>query len=219
MPDAPAPSAARLPRARWLEPRAVLGLLLVLGSVALGSRVVASADDRTPVWALRRDLAAGARLSPADLVAVRVRLDGASGRYLAAGQAPSGLVLVRPVTAGELLPSRAVARTGGGEVRDVTLEVGAVDGIDRHAVVDVYVVPRDEPAPSSSAPSESAPSGPVLRRVPVVRTGSGSGFGSSASTTVTVEVPEAQVAPLLAAVATGSVHLVEVPAAPAVAAS
>src|SRR6476469_1490712 len=66
--------AGRTPRRvrppRWLDLRLVLGVLLVLGSVLLGARVVGAADATVPVWAVTGDLAAGTRLDASDLRAV-----------------------------------------------------------------------------------------------------------------------------------------------------
>ena len=53
----PTPRRVRPPR--WLDLRLVLGVLLVLGSVLLGARVVGAADATVPVWAAAGDLAAG----------------------------------------------------------------------------------------------------------------------------------------------------------------
>ena len=61
--DVSSPQAARLVRSRWLDPRLVTGLLLVLGSVVVGTRVVAAADDTVPVLVAAADLAPGQPLT------------------------------------------------------------------------------------------------------------------------------------------------------------
>src|SRR3954469_9247467 len=83
------PVPRRVSPPRWLDLRLVLGVLLVLGSVLLGARVVSAADATVPVWALATDLAAGSELTAADLVAVDVRLDDAAGAYLSTAQDPA----------------------------------------------------------------------------------------------------------------------------------
>src|SRR3954449_3519595 len=70
----PGPVPRRVRPPRWLDLRLVLGVLLVLGSVLLGARVVGAADATVPVWAVTGDLAAGTHLVAADLRAVDVRL-------------------------------------------------------------------------------------------------------------------------------------------------
>src|SRR3712207_7134950 len=49
------PSPRRVRPPRWLDLRLVLGVLLVLGSVLLGARVVGAADATVPVWAVAGD--------------------------------------------------------------------------------------------------------------------------------------------------------------------
>ena len=61
--DLPAPTATRLTRARWLDARLLIGLLLVLLSVVIGAKVVADADQRVQVWSVTHDLGAD---TPAD---------------------------------------------------------------------------------------------------------------------------------------------------------
>ena len=102
-----APAATRSRPPGWRNPRLLLGLVLVAASVVLGARLMATADDTVPVWALARDLPAGATVSSADLESRNVRFpDGATAdAYLSASDpVPSGARLARAVSAGELLP-------------------------------------------------------------------------------------------------------------------
>lgn len=140
------PAASRLPRRRWRDWRLVLGLVMVLGSAVAGSYLVSTASDTVDVWAAAADLAEGEPLRASDLVAVPVRIEAAQNPYLA-GPIPDSYLLVRPVGAGELLPSSAVAprseAAGVTRLVAVSLDGGAVPGPlavgDR---VDVWVVPR-----------------------------------------------------------------------------
>ena len=95
MTDLPAPRAARLRRPRWRDTRLLVGVLLVLASVALGSLAVGHADDRTPVFAARGPLVPGQRLTDQDLRRVDVQLGAELDHYLsaAAGLAPDRFVL------------------------------------------------------------------------------------------------------------------------------
>ena len=73
-------------RAGWRNPRLLLGVVLVAGSVLLGARLLAAADDTVGVWALSRDLPAGATVGKGDLERRQIRfpdVDTANG-YLAA---------------------------------------------------------------------------------------------------------------------------------------
>jgi flagella basal body P-ring formation protein FlgA len=121
--DLPAPTATRLTRARWLDARLLIGLLLVLLSVVIGAKVVADADQRVQVWSVTHDLGADTPLSGDDLQAASVNLDDATGRYLAASEDLDGLVLTRPVGRGELLPVTAVGRADPTQRRRIVIEV------------------------------------------------------------------------------------------------
>jgi hypothetical protein len=209
--DLPAPSAARLTRARWLDARLLTGLLLVLVSVVVGAKVFADADQRVRVWSVTHDLGADTPLSDDDLEATSVNLDDATGRYLAASEDLDGLVLNRPVGRGELLPVTAVGRPGAAEQRRIVIEVDrfGVAGLDKGQVVDVYVV-RETPSGEPPAKPEL-----VLDRVTVgedVKSG-GSAFGGGGSKAgVSLLVDGADVPDLIDAVAHGDVYLVQVPA-------
>jgi hypothetical protein len=109
-PESPpsSPPAVRLRRPSWLDLRLVTGILLVLLSVVVGARIVAAADETTPMWAVRADLAAGTTVTQSHLVAVRMHVSAGEDRYLSTRRSPAGLALTRDVGAGELLPVAAV---------------------------------------------------------------------------------------------------------------
>ncbi|WP_134772692.1 hypothetical protein [Ornithinimicrobium flavum] len=74
--------ARRLQRPGWRDLRLVVGLLLILLSVAGGARLVTGLDDTTPVYAAARDLLPGQPVSAQDVVAVDVRLgEGCRGTW------------------------------------------------------------------------------------------------------------------------------------------
>lgn len=209
MSDLPSPAASRLPRARWLDARLLVGLLLVLLSVALGATVLADADRRVQVWSVTRDLGAASTLSSDDLRATSVRLDGVAGRYVAATEDLDGLVLTRPVGRGELLPASAVRAAGAPERRRVVIEVdrAGVAGLAKGQVVDLYAVPEspDEPA---------APPRLVLAGVTVaedVRSADGAFGGGGATAGVALLVDVADVPEVIAAAAHSSVYVVQLP--------
>lgn len=212
MTDLPTPRAARLPRARWLDPRLLLGLLLVLLSVALGAKIVSAADERVQVWSVTRDLGADTVLSGDDLTRTAVRLDGTARRYVAATEDLDGMVLSRAVGEGELLPLSAVRVPAAAESqRRIVIEVDRVGvaGLSKGQVVDLYAVRETSAGEPASAPEL------VLAEVTVaedVRSG-GSGFGAGGSTAgVALMVDKDDVASVIAAADGGSVYVVQVPA-------
>jgi hypothetical protein len=137
----PGPTPRRVRPPRWLDLRLVLGVLLVLGSVLVGARIVTAADATVPVWAAAADLAPGTELTVDDLVSVDVRLDDTAARYLSTGTRPEGSVLARAVRAGELLPYSALEEPVAQVQLALPVQAGYVPpSLRRGQVVDVYAV-------------------------------------------------------------------------------
>jgi SAF domain len=137
----PGPTPRRVRPPRWLDLRLVLGVLLVLGSVLLGARIVSAADATVPVWAAAADLAPGTELTADDLVSVDVRLDDTAELYLSAGTRPEGSVLARAVRDGELLPYSALEEPAAQVQLALPVQAGYVPpSLERGQVVDVYAV-------------------------------------------------------------------------------
>ncbi|SNS02196.1 Chaperone for flagella basal body P-ring formation [Geodermatophilus pulveris] len=194
-----APRRVRPPR--WLDLRLVLGVLLVLGSVLLGARVVAAADATVPVWSAAGDLAAGTVLTAADVVAVDVRLDDVAGAYLATGTRPEGRTLARAVRVGELLPRTALEAPAELVQLALPVQAGYVPpGLDRGLVVDVYAVA--DPAAGATGAGDGTVT-PVVAAAPVQAiSGRTEGVLSTATTTVqvVVSVPTDRAPDVLAAI-------------------
>ena len=211
MAELSSPAANRLGTPRWLDARLVGGVLLVLLSVVLGTRVVSAADRSQLVWAAAHDLAPGATVDPGDLKPVRSRLFGAAQLYLSAerGAAPTGYVVQRPIAAGELVPAAALTKDTS-DTRLVTVPVKqfhlppALAGDER---VDVYATTKPK---GSETP---APPELVLADAVVVSVSRGGGRlgGSGADSGVVLRVPAAAVTAVVAAVQRGDIDLVRVP--------
>lgn len=145
---------------RWLDLRLVLGVLLVLGSVLLGARIISSASATVPVWAAAGDLAAGTVLDTPDLVAVQVRLDDAARSYLSAATRPGGRTLSRAVHRGELLPRSALDAPPALVQLALPVQAGYVPpGLGRGRVVDVYAVSGSAGASAAAAPPATGTAG------------------------------------------------------------
>ena len=194
-PGATAPGPAAVPGTvprrvrppRWLDLRLVLGVLLVLGSVLLGARVVAAADATVPVWSAAGDLAAGTQLTAEDLVAVDVRLDDVAGAYLATSTQPEGRTLARAVRSGELLPRTALEEPAELVQLALPVQAGYVPpGLDRGQVVDVYAVA--DPAAGATAAGDGSVALVVAAAPVQAISGRTEGVLSTATTTVQVVV-------------------------------
>lgn len=206
------PAASRVRGPRWKDPRLVIGILLVLVSVAVGARVFTTADRTTAVWAAAHDLDVGTVLTAGDVVQKRVRLLDTASHYVAGDQSPVGYVLTRAVGAGELLPTGAILAPG--KARDHRLVTVAVDrdrlppGLADGARVDVYVTPKGSGGESDSPAVLVVPAANVATSP---RTGGQVG-AATGQVPVVLSVPPDLVAALVDSSRHGDVDLVTVPA-------
>ena len=208
-PTTRAPAARRVEVPRWTDTRLLVGVLLVLASVVLGTRVVATGQQTQAVWAAARDLPSGVTLRPDDVVLAHVRLDDLAARYLLARAPVVGRSLRRAVSAGELLPASALGSTDAASTAH--LLAVPVDGtrlppgLGRGSVVDVYVTPRDAAGGSASGPTRRVLVGATVMDAddqdPGLR-------DPQAAVAVVLDVPDAAVPDLVAAVRSGDVDLV-----------
>jgi hypothetical protein len=144
VPDPPAVPASPRPRRiaapSWFDLRLVLGVLLVLGSVLLGARVVANARHTFPRVAAKRDLAAGTVLTASDLAIAQVRLPGAAGHaYLADLARALGKQLAQPVSAGELVPRSALSVAAARTTVTVPLASGAAPDLHKGERIEMWL--------------------------------------------------------------------------------
>lgn len=193
--------ARRLERPGWKDLRLVVGLLLVLLSVAGGVRLVAALDDTTPVYSAARDLLPGQPVRDGDLVPVQVRLGEAAAGYVdGAAPVPPGTHLLRSVSAGELVPAAALgsARQALDKTVSVPVDTVAARALVQGAVVDVWASRRDPDAVGEAyLDPQLLLGGAVLDRVPAESAGLGAGLGRTA---VQVVVPADRVGEIIAAV-------------------
>ena len=125
--------SVRLRKPSWKDPRLLVGLLLVLASIAAVTAVVGSADQTTGVYAARADIPVGAVVTSADLTVVAVRLDDLQLAYLGVDEGvPEDAVATHLLRAGELVPRAAL---------------GAADELDRKPVG----LTIDDPLPAGTA--------------------------------------------------------------------
>jgi hypothetical protein len=179
-----------------------LGVLLVLGSVLLGARVVSAADATVPVWSAAGDLAAGTVLASDDLVAVDVRLDDSAAAYLSTSTDPAGRTLARAVRAGELVPRSALEAPADLVQLALPVQAGYVPpSLRRGGVVDVYAVA--DRAAGGAAADEAGEVTLVVGGAPVQDiSGRAEGVLSTPTTTVqvVVSVPADEAPDVLAAI-------------------
>ncbi|MCA5894628.1 hypothetical protein LEP48_14910 [Isoptericola sp. NEAU-Y5] len=165
----PAPTAPRLRRPGWRDPRLVVGIVIVAASVALGSWAVSSASQTVPVYAADSTLTPGEPVAVEGLRTVDVRLGSGTDLYLRADRPfPEDLVALRVVDEGELVSRASLGAAADVDVRSVAVPVdqGVSERIAAGAVVDLWSVP--ETSAGGTAPvSDPAPlvTGVVVEQV------------------------------------------------------
>lgn len=189
-------TAARLRRPSWKDPRLLIGILLVLVSVAGVVFLVNSADRTTEVYAARDGIAVGEELTPENVVRAKVRLGETERHYIPVESGlPEGVVAVQRIGKDQLVP-----RASLGEVDDLdrkpvaisieeTLPSQAVAG----ARVDVWVAQPDAKN-GFSEPKLLLPGAEIAE----VTEGS-SALGSARTTVLMVLVEDGQMPALLGA--------------------
>lgn len=209
-----AEAAQRWRRPSWRDPRLGIGVLLVAGSVALGSWAVGQADRTVDVLLAATPLTPGDRLADADLRAQAVRPDGLEGAYLAAGeQVPADAVVTRVVGAGELVPAAAVGSAEDLALRPVVVPLAGPTpaGVVKGAMVDLWLTP----ASGLGVVREEEPSEPRLLAAGLVVADvvvADSVFSGSGGSAAHVLVPQGDLPEVLAALSgQEAVVLVPVP--------
>ncbi|MET0724745.1 MAG: hypothetical protein ABWY36_00240 [Leifsonia sp.] len=181
-----------------IDPRFVVGIVLVLASVAGVYAIVAAADRTTDVYVARDALVVGQSVDRSDVVLTSVRLGPQTGRYLGADGIPDGgLVMTRSVLAGELVPASAVASAAESDLTTVVVSVhGRLPAqVEPGSVVDLW---------SARAVDNAAFDAPavLVSGATVARVAEADGLiRSDTGQSVEVLVPRAKVAVLLEAVA------------------
>jgi hypothetical protein len=212
----PAPPASRLKAPSWLDGRLIIGVVLVLLSVVVGAKIVASSSDYDQIWAASHDLAPGSTIAKGDLVAVKVRFhDHGSGYFSASGSSLIGRTTTAPISAGQLIPVAALPAKQATPMRLVTVPVAKLHmphGDLEGTQVDLYVTVKNSAIDGPHAPQL------VLANVAVAEVVSDSSLGGSNGSGVVLQVPVPYVNAVVGAVESGTIDLVRVPSAEASAA-
>ncbi len=210
--DLPAPVAARLRRPGWRDPRLLVGIALVAGSVALGSWVVRSAEHTVPVFVVQAPAVPGDVVDPESLGVAEVRL-GSVDSYLRADEpVPPDAVVLRSVGTGELLPRSAVGSAGELALRPVAVAAAGelTATVRAGSLVDLWFTPADPR--SGSATAGSGTPRQLAAGLTVAEVGRPEGALAAGTTTVHVLVPLDELPDVLAALASeGRVDVVAVP--------
>lgn len=192
-------SARPRPRAFWGDARFLLGILLILASVAGVWFVVSAARQTVPVFAATRTIVPGQTLTEGDVRVVDVTLGALGPAYLTPGALEKGLVATRTVGEGELVPESAVGDASAPATTTVVLQssVDVPASVEAGSVVEVWEAPMIERG-SYDTPRILVADATV---VSVTRDDSVMGGGAAS---LEVVIPRADVAAVLEATAGGS---------------
>jgi hypothetical protein len=194
------PSARPARRGFWFDPRFAIGLVLIVASVVGVVAIVGAADSSSTLYAARDALAPGDRIGADDLVPTSARLQAGSGLYLVPGDLPEeGLVVTKPVLAGELVPASAVGSTAGLGYASlvITVQGRLPASVTAGSSVDVWAAARTD-STSFGPPSVLVAGATVVS----VLDDEGLVVGAESST-MEVLVPRLRVARMLEAAANG----------------
>ncbi|MFI5086235.1 MAG: hypothetical protein ACHP7K_09935 [Actinomycetales bacterium] len=192
------PAAARLKKPSWKDPRLLVGVLLVLASVASVVALVGGAERTTEVYAARDTIAVGQRITADALSTVRVRLGDAEDSYLPAGtEIPPGTVALRLLPRGELLAKSGIGHADalGRKPAAVSVAEPLPKEVGVGSYVDVWVSMPD--THNGFAAPKKLLSGAEIAEL----TAASSSLGGSRSTQLQVLVQESELPALLSALA------------------
>lgn len=139
--------APRLKRPGWKDPRLLVGILLVLVSVAAVVFLVRQADSRIEYWAAAEDITPGAEIKEEHLTVVSANLGDVSEGYLSADQpVPERMFAVATIRQGELLPAGGLAAQDPEQRQQVTVQVSDVvpEHLSNGDRVDLWVAFPDD---------------------------------------------------------------------------
>ncbi|MGB4776870.1 SAF domain-containing protein [Microbacterium sp.] len=187
------------PRAFWADVRFLLGIALVVVSVAGVWFVVAAARQTAPVFAAARTITPGQAVDADDLRVVEVALGQLEESYASPATLRPDAVATRTITAGELVPQDAVGDAA--RARSTTIVVHSATAVPAAVAagsdVELWAAPQRERGVYET-PRILVPSATV---VSVDRDETMMGSGGTA---VELVIARADVAAALAAVTDGS---------------
>lgn len=141
------PRSARRARSTWLDARFLIGLALVVGSIAGVWGVVQAARETAPVLVAARAIVPGQTITAADVIEADAQLGAAAEGYLVSSDLDGGLVSTRAIAEGELVPAAAVGDPGDADVTTVVVR-SALDvpgDIAPGATVEIWAAPLVAP--------------------------------------------------------------------------
>lgn len=198
---------------RWGDARLWLGVIVLIGSMFVGARVVSSGEQTVTLWRATQDLAVGSPSLALEPVTVEMGSAGnpnSYDRYVQGNVAPTGTV-IRPIGQGEFLPTTALAATPlipeGTRIVSIPVDpLHLATGINAGDQVDVWSTAD----PTQTVSSVVAAPEMVLANITVIQVAS-EVVGTGGDIGIVLSVPETDIPSIVQAMRTGVIDLVKVP--------
>ncbi|MBA8816616.1 hypothetical protein FHX48_001689 [Microbacterium halimionae] len=132
------------PRRVWGDVRFLLGIGLIVLSIAGVWAVVAAAQTTVPVLAASRTIVPGEKIETSDLRVVDVAL-GQIDAYLSPDSLPVDSVALRTIESGELVPSSALGTASMALTTTIALtsSIAIPDAVTAGSAVEIWSTPLD----------------------------------------------------------------------------
>lgn len=197
---APMTTIPRVRRAFWGDVRFLIGIVLVILSVAGVWLIVSSARETTPVLQANRTIAQGEALTSGDFRVVEVGLGSVVEGYLAPQDLQPGMIAARTLADGELLPAVATADAQSSRTTNVVVEssVAIPEHVASGTPVELWYSPPLEKDGEYEAPRILA-ADVVVASIPKT-----DGVLAERSTAIELVIDRADVADVLSAITAGA---------------
>lgn len=194
------PSSPRTRRRFWIDPRFVIGLVLVVASIAGVGVIVTGSDKSSAVYTAGRTLMVGDEITPADLIETQVQLGSTAQLYLTPTPAPTeGLMVTETILVGELVARSMVGSASSADLTSIVVDIPGrlAASIAAGSTVDIW-------SARPVGPGEYAPPTILVGQALVVRIVEPTGLiAADNGQSVEVLVPEINVGALLEAIMNG----------------
>lgn len=196
------PSASRVRRPSWKDPRFALGAVLVIASVAGTVYLVGELHQTSTVYVASSNITLGEQLTAENMKTQEVQLGDTLENYLhvdmPVGQEARANTFI---SAGELIPVTSIINSALGSRRPINVELPAdlSSSITPGSFVDVWIAKRESSGNTYEVPEKLSSMVEVAARVE-----SGGGLVGTHGTNLELLVEPNQLEPLLQALANES---------------
>lgn len=181
-----------------VDPRLIIGIVLVAGSIAGVVGVVQSTAQTTTVYALGQAVAAGDTITAEQLTAVEVSAATPTKLYLTEASAES-YIATRPIGAGELVPLTALGDADTSSAAVVVSIPGELPGgISTGTTVEIWSAAAGERMGTYDAPQV------LVAQAQVIRVIEQDDFVATAQVDVELRIPDDEVATVMSATSNGA---------------